>query len=182
MLNPPQRYSLAQIVLHWATFVLIIAVYATILIREEIPKGEPLRDALRDWHRQLALLAFALVWLRLALRAMLPSPVIQPPPPHWQRRAASAAHIALYAFLIVMPLLGLLMTNAAGRTVTVFGFALPHLIGESKTVADVLKEAHEIIGNAGYALIGLHAAAALYHHWVRRDTTLRHMLARGAGG
>lgn len=176
MTTVPQRYTLSQIVLHWATFVLIVFVYATILVREEIPKGDPLRDLLRDWHRQLGLLVFALVWLRLALRALLPAPAIQPPPPAWQRRAAGAVHLLLYAFLILMPILGLLMSDAGGRTVTFFGAELPHLIGENKGLAKTLKEAHEVIGNFGYALIGIHTVAALYHHYVRRDSTLRHML------
>ena len=173
------RYGGAQILVHWLTLVLIIGIYAAILWRDEIPKGEPLRDVLRDWHRQLALIAFGLVWLRLLLRVFAPVPAIVPPLPRWQRAASHAVHGALYLFLIVMPLLGYLMTDAAGRTVTFFGTALPPLIGTDKELAEVLNELHETIGNIGYALIGVHAAAALYHHWIRRDTTLRRMLPAG---
>ncbi len=170
------RYSGAQIVVHWATLALIIGIYAAILWRDEIPKGEPLRDVLRDWHRQLGLVVFGLVWLRLMLRAFTPEPAIVPPLPRWQTKASHALHWVLYLFLIVMPLLGYLMSDAAGRTVTFFGAALPPLIGTDKELAEVLNELHETIGNIGYALIGVHAAAALYHHWIRRDTTLRRML------
>jgi cytochrome b561 len=60
--------------------------------------------------------------------------------------------------------------------VTFLGTQLPSLIGESKEAAKWLKELHEAGAKAGYFLVGLHAAAALYHHYVARDNTLRLML------
>lgn len=176
MKGTTDRYNPLQILLHWGTLLLIIGIYAAVLWREEIPKGEPLRDILRDWHRELGLIVFGLVWLRLVLRSVLPNPAIQPPLPRWQSAAAHTVHVALYLFLIAMPVLGLLMSDAAARDVTFFGMVLPHVIGEDKQLATMLKELHETIGNIGYALIGVHAAAALYHHFVRRDTTLKQML------
>lgn len=173
------RYSSLQIILHWATLALIIAIYTAILWRGELPKEDPLRGPLLDWHRQLALVVFALVWIRLLMRWLLPSPAVQPPPPSWQRATARLVHILLYLFLIVMPVLGVLMTDAAGRTVTFFGMPLPNLIGPNKDLGGAIHEIHETIGNIGYALIGVHAAAALYHHFLRRDTTFRHMLPGG---
>ena len=56
------------------------------------------------------------------------------------------------------------------------GMQLPQLVGESKSVADWTKELHEAGGTIGYFLIGLHAAAALFHHYIVRDNTLRRML------
>jgi cytochrome b561 len=174
------RYSPLQMVLHWATLFLVIAIYAAILWRGELPKGEPLRDVLRDWHRQLALIVLALTALRLLVRAVAPTPPIVPPLPAWQSLASRAVHVALYLFLIVMPLLGLVMSAAAGVTVTFFGVPLPSLIGVDKPLAHTLAEGHETIGTIGYGLIGVHAAAALFHHFVRRDTTLRRMLPGSA--
>jgi cytochrome b561 len=53
---------------------------------------------------------------------------------------------------------------------------LPALIGENKALAKQVEEIHETIGNVGYFLIGIHAAAALFHHYIQRDDTLARML------
>jgi cytochrome b561 len=85
-------------------------------------------------------------------------------------------HVALYALMIGMPLAGWLMLSAAAKPIPLFGLQLPALIGESKALADLIEEIHETGGTVGYYLIGLHAAAALFHHYVKRDNTLPRML------
>jgi cytochrome b561 len=85
-------------------------------------------------------------------------------------------HLALYLFLIAMPLLGWLALSATGKPVPFFGLQLPALVGADKALADSLKEIHETIGTVGYYLVGLHAAAALFHHYGMRDNTLPRML------
>ena len=85
-------------------------------------------------------------------------------------------HFALYALMIGMPLLGWLTLSAGGKLIPFFGLQLPPLAGESKVVADWAKEIHEVGRTIGYFLIGLHAAAALYHHYFVRDDTLQRMM------
>jgi len=46
-------------------------------------------------------------------------------------------------------------------------------------LSEQVKELHETVATIGYFLIGLHALAALYHHYVRKDDTLRRMLPGG---
>ncbi|WP_338052440.1 cytochrome b [Rhodoferax sediminis] len=66
---------------------------------------------------------------------------------------------------------------ARGKPIPYFGLtALPALLGENKALAKQLKDIHGTGAAIGYFLIGLHAAAALFHHYVKRDTTLRRML------
>ncbi len=99
-----------------------------------------------------------------------------PVPPRWQALLAKAAHIALYGLMIVLPLSGWLMLSAAGKPIPFFAWELPPLVAPSKSVAKAIAEVHETIASVGYALIGLHAAAALFHHYLLRDNTLRLML------
>jgi cytochrome b561 len=80
--------------------------------------------------------------------------------------------------MIGMPLLGWLLLSAGGKPIPFFGLEFPALIGEDKGFARQVKEIHEAIGTIGYFLIGIHALAALYHHYVMRDNTLRRMLPR----
>ncbi|MNP75825.1 hypothetical protein D3C76_1729480 [compost metagenome] len=78
--------------------------------------------------------------------------------------------------MIGAPLAGWLILSAAGKPIPFFGLELPALIGPDKELAGQIKELHELAGTAGYWLIGLHAVAALFHHYVSRDNTLVRML------
>jgi cytochrome b561 len=156
--------------------LLIAAVYACIELRGNFPKGSVIREGLKTWHFMLGLSVLALVVFRAAVHFIGVVPRIQPEPPKWQNRFAKLMHVALYALMIGMPLVGWLTLSAQGKVVPFFGVQLPQLVGESKSLADWAKELHETGGTIGYFLIGLHAVAALFHHYVVRDNTLRRML------
>lgn len=170
------RYSSLSIGLHWLTALVLVAVYATINLRELFEKGSDPRETLKALHFMLGLSVLLLVALRLVARATGPTPPIVPEPPRWQTLAARLMHLGLYALLIAMPIAGWLVLSAEGKPIPFFGLHLPALIGEDKALAKVIEEVHETAGEAGYYLIGLHAAAALFHHYVVRDDTLRRML------
>lgn len=174
--NTANRYSSLSIGLHWLMLLLLVAVYATIELRGIFPKGSAPRDAMKMWHFMLGLSVLATVFVRLAARLAGGTPAILPTPPKWQTGLAHAMHAGLYALMIAMPLLGWLLLSASGKPIPFFGLELPALIGASKDLAEQIKEVHETLGTLGYFLIGLHAAAGLYHHYVVRDNTLRRML------
>jgi cytochrome b561 len=177
--NTTDRYGALSIGMHWLMLLLLVAVYACIELREFYPRGSDLREGLKTWHFMLGLSVFALVFMRLAIRLVSGAmPSIRPAPPVWQQRLAALMHLALYVFLIAMPLLGWLTLSASGKPIPFFGQQLPALRGADKALAGSLKEIHETIGTIGYYLVGLHAAAALVHHYVNRDDTLRRMLPR----
>jgi cytochrome b561 len=179
--NAGQRYGWVSVSLHWLMLILIVAAYATMEFKSIFPKGSASRQAMTDWHYMLGLSVFALVWLRLITRVAGSDPAIEPPLPPWQSRSRTAMHCALYVLMIGIPLLGLMTLNAKGTPVALLGYDFPVLIGKSQVAAKGLKEVHEILARAGYLLIGLHAIAALLHHYVRRDNTLRRMLYRRYG-
>lgn len=170
------RYGSLSIALHWLMVLLIAAVYACIELRENFPKGSDIREGLKTWHFMLGLAILVLVVIRVAAHLYGKTPRIEPEPPKWQSLFAKLMHVALYALMIGMPIAGWLMLSAAGKPIPFFGLQLPPLISESKTAADWIKEIHETGGNVGYFLIGMHALAALYHHYFVRDNTLRRML------
>lgn len=169
------RFHVASISLHWLMLALFIGVYGSIELRVLFEKGSMPRESLKSLHFMLGLLMFALVWFRLAMRAIYPAPRLQPIPPQWQVIASKLAHLLLYVIMIGMPLIGWLLLSAAGKPIPFFGLELPALIGPDKPLAGQLKEIHAFVGNAGYFLIGGHAAAALFHHYIQRDNTLRSM-------
>lgn len=174
--NTTERYGSLTIGIHWLMLLLFVAVYAFIELRELYPKGSDPREAMKMWHFMLGMLVFVLVWPRLVARFSGPTPAIRPEPAGWMQLAAKLGHLALYALMIVMPLLGWLTLSAAGKPVPFFGLELPALVGENKELGKQLKELHETIGTVGYYLIGLHVAAALYHQHIKHDNTVARML------
>ncbi len=174
--NSNLRYGGLTIGLHWLMLLLLIAVYATMELRGYFPKGSPERDAMKHWHYMLGLSVLGLAALRLLVSAIGPVPAIVPPIVKWQSTSAALMKLALYAFMLAMPVLGWLTLSAKGTPVPFFGLVLPPLVGESKDLAESIKEVHEAIATVGYFLIGLHAAAGLYHHYFLRDNTLRRIL------
>ncbi len=174
--NTIDRYGTLSVAMHWLMALLLVAVYLCIELREIYPKGSDPREALKQWHFMLGLAVFLLVWLRLALRFWGSRPQIRPPIGVWQHRAAVTMHFALYLFMLIMPLLGWLVLSAEGKSIPFFGLEVPALVGTNEGLADWAEELHETIGTIGYYLVGLHATAALFHHYILRDNALLHML------
>lgn len=170
-----QQFSRLSIALHWLTLALLIGVYACIELRELYPRGSDPREALKLWHFTLGLSVFLLVWVRIAARFMGYTPPIVPPAPKWQLLIATIVEFSLYGLMAILPLLGWLTLSAEGDAIPFFGLRLPALVGENKQLAERTEELHVTLATIGYFLIGLHAAAALFHHYVQRDNTLKRM-------
>jgi cytochrome b561 len=167
-----------SIAFHWLMLVLLAAVCALMEFKSIFPKGSAQRAAMATWHYTLGMSVFGLAWIRLALRLLGTAPAIEPAPPPWQTALSKAVQGSLYLLMIGLPLLGWLTLSARGEVTPFFGVELPALIGKSETLGRTFKEVHETLATVGYFLIGLHAAAALYHHYARRDNTLRLMALR----
>ncbi len=139
----------------------------------------PTKIDLFVWHKSIGMLTLVLVVLRLLWRAGHPRP---PYPAHmksWEKRLAGSAHGLLYALLVAMPVSGWMLNAAANVPVRLFwAVPLPPLIGPDRALVPVLATSHVLMGWALSALIVLHVAAALHHHFVRRDRMLVRMLPR----
>jgi len=171
-----ERYGSFSIGLHWLMLLLIVGVYACIDLTDFFERGSDARKLLQTWHFMLGLSVLALVVVRIVVRFASKTPPIVPAPPGWQDKAAKLAHLALYALMLGMPIAGWLILSAKGVPIPFFGLELPALVGVDKELAGSIKEVHEAVGTLGYFLIGAHAAAALFHHYVMRDNTLLRMM------
>ena len=171
--NPPGRYSTVSVVLHWLMFLLIAATYAAIELHEGFQRGSAVRQTLETAHYVLGLSVFALVWLRLAARLAWPAPAAIEQ--GWRHVASALTHALLYVLMIAMPLMGWILLSAEGETVRILGAKLPLLMGEDRSLAELVEELHELGGTIGYWLIGLHAAASLFHQYVLKDRLMARM-------
>ncbi len=170
------RYGSLSIFLHWLTAVLVGAAIVAIELKGWFPKGSELRESAKFWHFQLGALVLLISVARLAWSLCVRGPEPLAPRGSMAHRLGVAAHAALYVLLLVLPASGLVMLVVAGKPVSLLGFDLPVSVPGDRPLAKGIEEIHEFLGNAMMVLIGLHAAAALWHEYVWRDGTLRRML------
>ena len=171
------RYAPVLRRLHWLMAVLVAAGYLLIEQRGIFPRGSTGRFAMFQGHYWVGISILGLALWRLLARRKHGAPAITPALPAWQGLLSKLLHVALYAFFIVMPLLGLATAWTDGKDIFIpfTQVALPALLAENEALAHQLEDLHGEIGEIFYWVIGLHIVAALYHHFVRKDDTLTRM-------
>jgi len=178
MVGAVRDYSGAQKALHWAVAALVL-VMAPIGLAMTSIDGGPAKNALYEIHKSLGLIVLALMTARIALRWRRGAPPLVPGLPAWQRWAAHGSHAALYGLLVATPLAGWAGVSACCPPVNLFWtvpLTLP--IGGGFEAAKPILAVHDALALALVGVAAIHVGAALHHHFVRRDDTLRRMLPR----
>ena len=170
------RYTRIAIALHWAIAALILCTFPLGLYMADLPLS-PHKLRVYSYHKWIGVTVFGLAALRLAWRATHRPPPLPQAVPAWQRRAAHGVHWLLYALLLAIPLSGWLHSSATGVPTVYLGlWQLPDVVAKDKALAAALKLAHQTLNFTLLALVVLHVAAALKHHFVDRDRVLARML------
>lgn len=169
----PARYDGASIFLHWITAALVVILWTLGQTIDFFPKGSPKIDA-RSTHfllgAALGIVLLVRVWWRATAGRSLPLAGSG-----WLGVAAKVVHYGLYALVGATVVLGIL--NAWQRGDIVFNlFTIPKLVPGDLALKRTLEELHGDFADVVLIVAGLHAAAALVHHYLLRDTVLRRML------
>ncbi len=176
VVEPVARYATTAILIHWSVVVLILVAFPLGLYMHGLALT-PDKLRLYSYHKWIGVTVFVITLARLAFRALHAPPGLPSSMSVWERRAAQAAHGLLYAFLFLVPVSGWLMSSAMGFQTVWFGLIpLPDLIAKSKSLAAMLWQLHQVLNFLMLCLILLHTAAALRHHFLQRDETLKRML------
>jgi cytochrome b561 len=172
------RYTGTARLLHWLTVALVLtAVLIGLFIVWGPEQAEATKLRIYTTHESIGVTILLLTLFRLYWRGTHPPPPLDPTLPRALVLAAHVNHGLLYALLIAMPVAGFLATNAWGFPLTWWWLVpLPDPIGRSEYWAPILSAVHDTMAIVLIPLIVLHASAALWHHLVRRDNTLRRML------
>jgi cytochrome b561 len=161
--------------LHWLVFALVTVQVLAGWFMPHIRRGTP-QEGLVELHLSLGATVMLLVILRLAWRVMRPTPLTTTMA-RWERVLAKLTHELLYALLLAIPLLGWAAAGFFGFNVRLFGFIpLPALADNTMQWAHTAGDVHTALTYVLLGLVGLHALAALWHHFVRRDRVLQRML------
>jgi cytochrome b561 len=173
--NVSEHYNRGAIALHWVTAALVVANLLLGLSMVALPIS-PRKLHWYLFHKSIGITIFLLTSLRIAWRAVRPHPAPVPMPP-WQRHAARASHALLYLLLFVIPLSGWLYSSATGVQVVYLGvLPLPDLVGKDKALGDALRIVHVSLNACLFAVVVVHVAAAIKHHFIDRDAALVRML------
>ena len=170
-----QRYDAITRFFHW-TFLLLLSVEFLIAwTMPDIHKGT-LPNGLISWHLFLGTFILAMVLLRVLWRLTHAAPASLPMP-HWQELAAKITHGLLYVILMVLPLMGWANASSRGWDVKLLGLmSLPALLPKGSSWGLEIGDIHQAVAIGLLVLVGLHATAAIFHHWILRDGTLARML------
>ena len=171
------RYDSVAITLHWITGIGIFVIGLTEILRGQLfERGSAPREFLKVLHEPAGLIIFALIAVRIFWRITHQPPAPAGDPTAIEARAAKLVHLALYALMIAIPLLGIATSAARGRPVNFGLFQIASPIERTKDWIGPTTEIHEI---AAYALIALavgHIAAAIYHQVALKDGLLLRMM------
>jgi cytochrome b561 len=156
--------------------LLLVVAYIASVGGSETRVYSSANDFSRGLHELLGMSVFAVTLVRVAWRAIFPPPK-SPAMPAWMELGAKLGHWTIYALLALVPVTAILGAWLEGHPLTllILGNIQP-LIPEPRQLGLVLANLHGWLGDVLIWLAGLHAAAALYHHFWRRDTVLLSML------
>ncbi len=177
--NTARHYGVAAIALHWLMAALITTLVGLGIYMVGLPDVgfDSKKIYLILTHKEIGILVFALVAARLAWRELNPLPRLAETLPEWQKVAAIFVHLCFYALMIALPVTGWVMSSAAGIPVSFLNlFTLPDYVPHDEILFERLRQIHDWLGYAMAMLICVHAGAALRHHFLLRDETLRKML------
>jgi cytochrome b561 len=175
----PARWSPVVVVLHWSSAVAIASMLALGLYMTKADFDAARKFDLYQLHKALGWLTLVLTITRVVVRAFMraPEPLATISP--MTNGLARAAHFALYGLALIVGLSGWVRISSAIIPIPIdlFGFAnVPDIAPMNLELSDAMATAHRLAAYALAALVALHAAAALKHHFIDRDATLRRMM------
>ncbi|MDF3831909.1 cytochrome b [Cupriavidus basilensis] len=177
--NSEERYGIIAILLHWSMAILVIGLAALGIYMVMLPDVgfNSEKIVLIIFHKEVGLLVFVLLLVRWVWRATQTMPALDSQLPDWQKIAARSVHLIFYFIIFALPITGWVMSSAAGIPVSFFGiFTLHDFVRHDDLLFHQLIELHRWLGFALVFFIFIHVSAALWHHFVFKDDTLRKML------
>lgn len=171
------RYSMPMRAIHWLTVLVVVTTFGLTYVVDLFARGTPERTTTWWLHISFGCLLILLVAARFVARFTTYVPPTSAALSRPMAIASHAVHGLLYLLLIAVPVLGVATAFTDGKAITLFGLIdIASPLVADKTLAHQLEDVHGTLANGLMILAGLHAAAALWHHFVQKDDVLRRML------
>ncbi|MGI9134173.1 MAG: cytochrome b [Rhodoferax sp.] len=179
------RYDTLSRAFHWLTAVLVAIAFVLgpegfgHLMRQGV---DPASRSAIVWHESLGVLVFGLTLLRLLWLAWRPA-APQFALTAWMHWASQLVRVALWVLLLALPVTALLALGSESHPLTLLGGTrvnqMPAIANLAVAKLADWGDVHGLLGDAMMALAGLHAAAAVFHHFILKDGVLAAMLPHG---
>lgn len=170
MTNSTNKYPLTIRILHWFIALLILATFSSGFIMSDLDnKKAILKGFLANFHKSFGAIVLVFIIFRVIVRLLSTTPKYDNNISNLTIIIAKVTHMLLYVLMLAVPLSGLCMTLLGGRSLSVFGIAVPIDIGVNKEIAGKLYEAHKILPYFLIGLVGLHIAATIKHMVINKD-------------
>lgn len=169
------QYNIVAKIIHWLSALTIVALFAAGYWMVDLTYYSEWYKIAPHWHKSVGLILFALTFFRLIWKFISQSPEIEGA--SWEKLGAKIAHALLYILLFATFISGYMISTADGRGIEVFNwFTLPGLGSFIENQEDIAGEVHFYLTYSLIGLASLHALAALKHHFINKDDTLKKMI------
>jgi cytochrome b561 len=177
--NSTTRFGLIAVSLHWLVAMTVFSLFALGLWMTGLDYYDSWYKQGPWLHKSIGILLFFTMMFRLAWRLLTPLPAALASHESWETRVAHVTHLLLYLLLFTIMVSGYLISTADNRAIEVFGwFDVPATITSLPNQEDIAGWVHLILASTLIGLVVLHAAAALKHHFIDRDRTLKRIFGR----
>lgn len=179
--SPATIYNRVAKILHWLLAIAIIGMIIFGWLLDDVPRG-PTKFTLMQLHKSIGITILLLSLVRLGWRLSHNAPPLPAGMARWEIAVAHITHVALYVFMIGVPLAGWAMVSTSPLNIPTMLYGvlpwpnLPILSDmASRELSHSFGEAHELMAYTTAALVVLHIGAALKHHFISRDDILLRM-------
>ncbi|UPW17213.1 cytochrome b [Agarivorans sp. TSD2052] len=174
--NNETQFGLVSKLIHWLMAGLFIALIAIALYMDYLPRS-PEKFEFFALHKALGVLALVSVFARIVWHrvSQVPAPIAE----GFKLKLAHLGHIALYLLMLVMPISGALMSVSGGHDINFFDwFVISGFSEKSEGLNEITGLIHHYGSKALYVVLVGHIAAALYHHFIVKDDTLKRITSK----
>lgn len=179
--NTADRFGNLTVLIHWLVALTVYGMFALGLWMVTLGYYDAWYHQAPEIHKSIGALLFVVMLVRVFWRFVSPPPEPLASYSRFTRVSAILAHLALYVVLFSTLISGYLISTADGQPISVFGwFAVPATLSGMAKQADTAGAIHLYLAWAVVGLSILHGLAALKHHFIDRDVTLKRMLSSSA--
>ncbi|PIE43912.1 MAG: cytochrome B [Gammaproteobacteria bacterium] len=175
--NTRDCYGIVAILVHWLTALVVFGLFAMGLWMTDLSYYDPWYRTAPHYHKSVGILlallfGFRIIWRLINIQPELPASVSI-----WEKHLATVVHVGIYGLFLLLATSGYLISTADGRSIEVFNwFEVPATITAIENQEDIAGDIHRYMAFALLGLTVLHALAALKHHFLDRDSTLKRMI------
>ncbi len=178
LFNSSTGFGAITIAIHWVSALVIIGQFCVGLYMLSLDYYDPYYHRLPDYHKSIGILFAVLLCIRILWTAVNPRPLPAKGVSGWEHRVARITHTTLLGLLVIVVVFGYLISTADGSSIRVFNlFEVPATLS-SANQEDWAGELHYWFALSVILLSGIHALAALKHHFIDRNETLARMLGK----